>query len=276
MGKFTDTLLQTLNESTAWKKRSDAQDYCDTMNDVYGLKCHPVQVGKEWDYWQVEYAGQNKMTEGTKDDGSFSDEAKEAIKQYPYIYAWHARSAPSYVSNLALKAKKENAPKDAVFYDTNDKKWVALKDVNSPEQTKLVKGIVKKNAILKNILKESINEDGTAEQVAKKATDSLVTSLDESVDNAIDDIANNIVGDKTKQIVADNLRDDLENFSKDIESSDDFIETIVDQLEEELKKSLSESFKVNVKKDALKGLEDLVNKEVIKVQFKDEDDKFAV
>ena len=182
--KFTDALIQ-INEGTAWKDRKTAQAYCDTMKDVYGVECHPVQVDKDWDYWEVEYKNQNKLTE------------------------------------------------------------------------------------------EVLNEESPAEKVAKVALDSLVVSLNDSVDSAVDDIANNIVGPKTKEIVADELRESLKNFSKDIEDSEEFITSIVEQLEDELKKNLTESFKVNVKKDALDGLSDLVNKEVIKIQFKDEDKQFA-
>ena len=74
--KFLDLLLEQINEE-AWKKRSDAQDYCDTLKDVYGIKCKPVQVDKKWDYWQVEYVDQNKMTEDQKEP----EEEKKEIKE---------------------------------------------------------------------------------------------------------------------------------------------------------------------------------------------------
>jgi len=189
--KFTDILTQTLiNEGTAWKSKKDAQSYCDTMKNVYGLKCKPVQVDKKWDYWNVEYPNQNKITESDDSD--------------------------------------------------ND-----------------------------------ITKKTPAEQVAKTATDTLIVSLDKAVSNAIDDISKDIIGPKVKEFVADDLRDSLENFNKDIEDSEEFIQSIVEQLEETLKANLSESFKIEVKENALKNLSDLVNKEILKVQFKDEDKQFA-
>ena len=60
--KFVKALKQ-INEGTAWKSRKDAQAYCDTMKNVYGMKCKPIQVDKQWDYWEVEYPNQNKITE---------------------------------------------------------------------------------------------------------------------------------------------------------------------------------------------------------------------
>lgn len=183
--KFVKALKQ-INEGTAWKSRKDAQAYCDTMKNVYGMKCKPIQVDKQWDYWEVEYPNQNKITE-----------ANDSTKKTP------------------------------------------------------------------------------AEQVAKTAIDSLTVSLDDAVSNAVKEISNDIIGTKTKEIAADNLRDGLENFSKDIEDSEKFIQSVVNQLEDTLRKSMTEAFQVDVKDQTLNGLSDLVNKEILKIQFKDEEEKFA-
>ncbi len=179
----------------------------------------------------------------------------KAIQQIDEGTAWKNRKdAQAYCDTMktvyGLKCKPVQV----------DKKWDYW-GVEYPNQNK--------------ITEEVINESTPAEKAAKTAMDSLTVSLDDAVQSAVDDIANDIIGPKTKEIVAENLRESLENFSKDIEDSEEFINSIVEQLEEELKKTINDSFKINVKKEAISNLSDLVNKEVIKIQFKDEDIKFA-